>query len=110
MYLHRVHAQNFRAFGDGASAPVLDWRLNAGMNILIGENDAGKTAIIDAIRLLLWTTSFEAVRILEYDFHVRGTSRADTLVIEATLRGLSHEQEGAVLEWLTYETDGTRSD
>lgn len=109
MYLHHVRAQNFRAFGDGASAPALDWQLNPGMNILIGENDAGKTAIIDAIRLLLWTTSFEVVRLFEHDFHVRGTSRADTLVIEATLRGLSPEQEGAVLEWLTYENDGTRS-
>jgi putative ATP-dependent endonuclease of OLD family len=109
MYLHHIHAQNFRAFGDGTTVPVLDWKLNAGMNLLIGENDAGKTTIIDAIRLLLWTTSFEFVRLLEQDFHVRGSNRADTLVIEATLRDLSPRQEAAVLEWLTYEADGTRS-
>jgi len=109
MYLHHIYAQNFRAFGDGASSPILDWGLNRGMNILIGENDAGKTAIIDAIRQVLWTTSFEYVRLFEYDFHVAGTSRADTLVIEVTLRDLSAEQESAVLEWLTYEKDGSRS-
>ena len=109
MYLHHIRAENFRAFGDGTTSPVLNWTLNPGMNILIGENDAGKTTIIDAIRLLLWTTSFEAVRLLEQDFHVVGASRAETLVIEATLRELSPEQEASVLEWLTYEADGSRS-
>lgn len=109
MYLHHIRAQNFRAFGDGTNAPALDWKLNAGLNILIGENDAGKTAIIDAIRLLLWTTSFELVRLLDHDFNVQGVSRANVLTIEATLRDLTPEQEAAVLEWLTYEADGTRS-
>lgn len=109
MHLQHIRAQNFRAFGDGTSAPVLDWRLNPGMNILIGENDAGKSAIIDAIRLLLWTTSFENVRLQEQDFHVCGATRADTLVLEATLRDLAPSQESAVLEWLTYEADGSRS-
>ncbi len=109
MYLQHIHAHNFRAFGDGTTAPALDWKLNPNLNILIGENDAGKTSIIDAIRFLLWTTSFEAVRLQEHDFFVRGANRADTLVIEATLRDLSPAQEAAVLEWLTYETDGSRS-
>ena len=49
MHLSRLNAENFRAFGDGTAAPVLNWELNQGMNILIGENDAGKTASIDAI-------------------------------------------------------------
>ncbi len=109
MHLSRLNAENFRAFGDGTAAPVLNWELNQGMNILIGENDAGKTAIIDAIRQILWTTSFDIVRLFEHDFHVDGTHRAQTLVIEATLRGLSAEQESAVLEWLTYEKDGSCS-
>ncbi len=109
MYLHRIYAQNFRAFGDGTTSPVLDWELNTGMNILIGENDAGKSAIIDAIRQVLWTTSFELVRLYEQDFHVEGAIRAETLIIEATFKDLSPEQESTVLEWLTYEKDGSRS-
>ena len=109
MYLQRIHAKNFRAFGDGTTAPELSWELNRGMNILVGENDAGKTAIVDAIRQVLWTTSFEAIRLYEQDFHADTASRAQTLVIEATLRGLSPEQEASVLEWLTYEADGSRS-
>ncbi|MSM39455.1 MAG: AAA family ATPase [Geobacter sp.] len=109
MYLHHIYAHNFRAFGDGTSSPVLNWELNKGMNILIGENDAGKSAIIDAIRQVLWTTSFESVRLYEQDFHVEGANRAETLTIEATFKDLSSEQESTVLEWLTYEKDGSRS-
>lgn len=109
MHLKRIRATNFRAFGDGTTAPVLDWELQPGMNILVGENDAGKTAVIDALRLVLWTTSYEFVRLFETDFHISGASRAQSLFIEATLVDLSPDQEAAVLEWLTHEPDGTRS-
>ena len=109
MHLQRIRAQNFRAFGDGKTAPELDWTLSPGLNILIGENDAGKTAVIDAIRHVLWTTSYEFVRLFEQDFHIHGDTRAQSMFIEATLVDMSAEQEAAVLEWLTYEADGSRS-
>lgn len=109
MYLKRIRARNFRAFGDGTTAPELNWELNPGLNILVGENDAGKTGIVDAIRQVLLTTSYESVRLYEQDFHVHSSTRAQSLFIEATLSGLSKEQEGAVLEWLTLEDDDTCS-
>jgi hypothetical protein len=109
MHLQRIRAQNFRAFGDGKTSPQLDWELAPGLNILIGENDAGKTSIIDAIRHVLWTTSYEFIRLQEQDFHTQGSTRAQSMFIEATLVGLNADQEAAVLEWLTYEEDGTRS-
>lgn len=109
MHLQRIRAQNFRAFGDGKAAPQLDWTLSKGLNILIGENDAGKTAVVDAIRHVLWTTSYEFVRLFEQDFHIKGDTRTQSLFIEATLAELSPDQEAAVLEWLTYEPDGSRN-
>lgn len=109
MYLQRLCAQNFRAFGDGTSGSSLDWVLTPGLNVLVGENDAGKTAIIDAIRQVLWTTSYDSVRVFEHDFYVSGSTRAQHLQIEATLRDLTPEQESAVLDWLTQESDGTCS-
>jgi len=109
MYLHRIYAKNFRVFGDGTTGPTLDWELNQDMNILVGENDSGKTAIVDTIRQILWTTTYEYIRIQEADFHCSDGRRCDSLVIEATLRGLSDPQQAAVLEWLTYGTDGTCS-
>lgn len=109
MYLDRISATNFRCFGDGKPDPVLDWQLNPTMNILVGENDAGKSAIIDAIRHVLWTTSHESFRLQEHDFHVGAAGRANNLVIEATLRQLTPDQESSVLEWLAYEADGSCS-
>jgi len=109
MHLRRIRARNFRAFGDGTTAPELNWELNPGLNILVGENDAGKTGIVDAIRQVLLTTSYESVRLYEQDFHIHSSTRAQSLFIEATLSGLSKEQEGAVLEWLTLEDNDTCS-
>ncbi|WP_200933065.1 AAA family ATPase [Acidovorax sp. Leaf160] len=109
MYLKCIRAKNYRAFGDGTSAPTLDLELNPGLNILVGENDAGKTGIVDSIRQVLLTTSYEPVRLFEQDFHISGADRAQTLTIEATLCGLSPDQEASVLEWLTLEKDGSCS-
>lgn len=109
MYLRRIRACNYRAFGDGTVAPALDWELNPGLNILVGENDAGKTGIIDAIRQVLLTTSYESIRLFEQDFHIQGANRSHTLNIEATLCGLSPDQEASVLEWLTFNNDGSCS-
>lgn len=109
MYLKHIRARNYRAFGDGTSEPALDWELNPGLNILVGENDAGKTGIVDAIRQVLLTTSYEPIRLFEQDFHIQGANRAHTLSIEATLCGLSPDQEASVLEWLTLGKDGTCS-
>lgn len=75
----------------------------------MGENDAGKTGIVDAIRQVLLTTSYEPIRLFEQDFHIQGANRAHTLSIEATLCGLSPDQEASVLEWLTLGKDGTCS-
>lgn len=109
MYLKRIRARNFRAFGDGTAAPELDLELHPGLNILVGENDAGKTGIVDAIRQVLLTTSYESIRVFEQDFHIQGSQRSQTLSIEATLCELSKDQQATVLEWLTLEADGTCS-
>jgi putative ATP-dependent endonuclease of OLD family len=109
VYLRRIRAQNFRVFGDGTTGPELNWELTEGLNVLVGENDAGKSAVVDAIRQVLWTTSYESVRLYEHDFHILGSTRAGTLFIEATLCDLTEDQQSAVLDWLTYEPDGTCS-
>ncbi|MFJ5373020.1 ATP-dependent nuclease [Pectobacterium versatile] len=109
MYLKHIRARNYRAFGDNSSVPELDWELNPGLNILVGENDAGKSCIVDAIRQVLLTTSYENIRLFEQDFHIHGSIRSNTLCIEATLCGLSVDQEASVLEWLTLGEDGNCS-
>lgn len=47
----------------------LELKLNQGLNILVGENDSGKTALVDAIRYTLGTKSNDRAYITEQDFH-----------------------------------------
>lgn len=103
MYVHRVSAVNFRAFGDRASNKHLDLQLNPGLNVLVGENDAGKTSIVDVMRYVLLTTSNDYLRIEDDDFHIDGAAQAGDLELEVELRGLSKTQQAALVDWLTLE-------
>ena len=51
MYLSNIKLWNFRKFGTKTDfdieKPSLDLNFTNGLNILIGGNDSGKTAIID---------------------------------------------------------------
>ncbi len=49
MYISELKISNFRCF-DGTEHII---RFNKGLSVLVGENDSGKTAIIDAIRIAL---------------------------------------------------------
>ena len=57
MYLSNIKLWNFRKFGAegeiNLEKPNLNLTLTKGLNVIIGENDSGKTAIIDAIKLVL---------------------------------------------------------
>lgn len=101
MYLSNLKIENFRAFGSEAAGTSLDLTLSQGLNLLVGENDAGKTAVVDAIRHLLWTTSQDFHRLTEDDFHVEGDERAQDMKITARFEGLSLLQRAAFLEYLT---------
>jgi len=57
MHISEVAIENFRTFGSKAEGRSLDLRLRPGMNVLAGENDSGKSTLVDAIRYVLWTTS-----------------------------------------------------
>lgn len=114
MHLSELRLWNFRKYGaDGQSPdkrdPDLSLRLQPGLNVLIGENDSGKTSVVDAIRYTLGPQSREWIRLEETDFHGAGPSRADSLKIECVFRGFSHEEAGPFLEWLGFEeVDGQK--
>jgi putative ATP-dependent endonuclease of the OLD family len=67
VFISEVRIENFRLFGAGAEAFVLE--LKPGLTALVGENDSGKTALIDAIRLVLGTTDQEYYRVDPADFY-----------------------------------------
>lgn len=96
MHLSSVKIENFRIFGEGADA--LDLPFCRGLTVLVGENDSGKTAIIDALRYALGTTDQEWHTLDETDFH--GNSREIRIVCR--FEGLSDVDTRAFLEFLTY--------
>lgn len=72
MYISEIRLWNFRKYGDDdfdLTKPHLIVPFKKGMNVLIGENDAGKTAIIDAIKYVLKTNAYEAIRLQQDDFY-----------------------------------------
>jgi putative ATP-dependent endonuclease of OLD family len=103
MYVHRVFAENFRAFGARSDERHLELYLRQGLNVLVGENDAGKTCIVDVIRYVLLTTSNDWLRIEDDDFHIKADFQVDELQLEVELRGLNKAQQAALLDWLTLE-------
>jgi putative ATP-dependent endonuclease of OLD family len=106
MHLSNLKLWNFRKFGGNApfspDAPHLDLGFNPGLNVLIGENDSGKSAIIDAMRLVLKTHSYDWSRIDDDDFHV-GQNR---LRIEIVLSGIKPEEGKNFTEFLSWESVG----
>lgn len=101
MYLSILKIWNFRKYGVGVDdAPGLEVHFQDGVNVLIGENDSGKTAIIDAIRYVLHPKSGETIYFDEKDFHKDGNIRARHLRIECILDGISEIEAAPFLEWI----------
>jgi putative ATP-dependent endonuclease of OLD family len=108
MHLCELKLWNFRKYGiKGAefekADPGVVVHFNPGLNVLIGENDSGKSSIVDAIRYVLGTQSREWVRYEKTDFHESDAKRANKWKIECIFRGITHEEAGPFLEWLGFE-------
>lgn len=66
MYIEKVEIENFRIFGE-----KVEIFFQKGLNMLIGENNSGKTAIIDAIRLVMSLGTYKRNLYMDQsDFHV----------------------------------------
>lgn len=92
MYISELKLWNFRKYGNCVNDldldnPNLNIPFERGMNILIGENDSGKTAIIDAIKLVLKTHAYEWIKVEKSDFH----SNNEKLRIEIHFKGITDE-------------------
>ena len=108
MYLSSIKLWNFRKYGNDTfniEKPNLDLNFTEGLNVLIGENDSGKTAIIDAIKIVLKTHSYEYIKIEADDFY----NNSDRLRIELKFKGLLDEEAKNFTEWLTWEGQGEDS-
>ena len=100
MYLSTLRLWNFRkycAMADG----------NPGL--VIGENDSGKTAIVDAIRYVLRTQSGEFIQFEDKDFYQDPNgNRKDEFKIECVFDGINEQDAGLFWEWLSWSEDKTK--
>jgi len=108
MFLSELKIWNFRKFGEGDNNnPGLNLSFNSGLNLLVGENDSGKTAIIDAIKIVLFTQSYEYHRLEDEDFFIPDNAaeeaRKKDLKIECIFRGFTAKEAKNFLEWLGFE-------
>lgn len=91
---------NFRKFGGhdaiDLEKPNLDLDFTSGLNVLVGENDSGKTAILEAIKMVLKTHAYERI-LWEDDDFFDGT---DEIRIELLIDGLSNSEAAHFTEWL----------
>ncbi|MCZ2085051.1 MAG: AAA family ATPase [Flavobacteriales bacterium] len=106
MYLSNIKLWNFRKFGSeneiDLGNPNLDLKFTKGLNVVIGENDSGKTAIIDAIKLVLKTHSYDYIRVEDRDFY----NEASRFRIELIFDDLTPNEAKNFTEWLGWTGTG----
>ena len=97
MYLASLNIKNFRCLQDVVVA------FQPGLNVVLGENNTGKTALLDAIRIVLGLGAERRdIYLSEEDlFRDANGERSAFCLIEATLRGLSEEERGGFSACLT---------
>ncbi|MDP8238635.1 MAG: AAA family ATPase [Candidatus Hatepunaea meridiana] len=99
MRLKNLHIRNFRKIEE------LTVTFPAGLSVIVGENNTGKTAIIDALRFMLFPgRDFNALRLNEDDFR-RGAGDAP-IEISCVFCDLSDDDEVHFLECLKDIGDG----
>ncbi|RLB87947.1 MAG: ATP-dependent endonuclease [Deltaproteobacteria bacterium] len=97
MYLNELHIEGYKGFRNSFSV-----FLRKGLNVIVGENASGKTAIIDAIRLLLREDEFGHSPVTESDFHRPfdpSQEPAQAFRLRAVFAALSDKEHVAFLPW-----------
>jgi len=98
MYLSELRLWNFRKYGNDSfdlEHPHLRVPFAKKINVLVGENDSGKTAIVDAIKLVLKTNALEYIHITDDDFY----NGSKHLRIEMTLAEVSDDEATLFQDW-----------
>ena len=99
MWLRELKIRNFRKID------ALTVSFPRGLTVLVGENNSGKTTIIDALRLMLFPSrDFDSLWLTEDDF--RAGTKHTPIEISCRFTGLEDEDEAHFLECLVDIGDG----
>lgn len=101
MYLASLSINNFRKLKQA----TLEFR--PGLNIVVGPNNIGKTAVVDALRALLAGADDPYPRFSADDLHVpRGGAASGEITFEYVFKGLSPEDEADFLHAIKPGAEG----
>ena len=104
MIVSKLELYNFRQFKSSGDLPGLSVSFHKGLNALIGENDSGKTAIIDSLKLVLLTQSNEYVRPMDEDFYVDENGNAvNEFRIKCVIDNFAQNEAKNFIEYLCFE-------
>ena len=100
MYLRRIHLKNFRSFAD------FTVQCHPGLNLIVGENNIGKSNVVDGMRIALGSASLDrsSLRAQRSDLH-RDASGKTATEFEITLEfgSLSKDDMATFLDLLVYD-------
>lgn len=99
MHLARVHVRNFRNFSDFEATFL------PGLNVVVGENNVGKTNLLDAIRLGLGSASTtDPIRLTREDRHrlPDGSYVDKPISVSLTFAGLSADELAEFIDVLHF--------
>lgn len=98
MYLSRLRIKNFRGIPEG------EIHFHSGLNVLVGENNIGKTTIIDALRATIPSIDDIGLRLSPED--ISSTATGQFVEFEYEFDGLTPDEEGALIEALVPKGSG----
>lgn len=100
MYLANLKVSNFRKLSNVS----LDF--NEGLNIIVGPNNVGKSAVVDALRSLLAGADDPYPRLTVDDIHIpKGGKSHGSILFSFTFRGLTLDDEADFLPALRMGAD-----
>jgi putative ATP-dependent endonuclease of the OLD family len=112
MYLRTLTIEGYKCFKKSFKVNFAE-----GLNVLVGENATGKSAIIDSIRLLLHENGFERLFIEDTDFHKpfdvpdkktqRKDDQAEVIRVSANFDQLNSTEQVAFLPWTAEDSSAS---
>ena len=100
MYLSKLNIKHFRSIKD------ISLTFNQGINVLIGENNAGKTTIIDALRLCLGYRDQNGLRVSKTDFYIsKDTSTLNPIEFDLSFKITDDVEMGYFIELYDAESE-----
>lgn len=110
MIISELKIYNFRRFKSVDGEPGLKITFHKGLNALIGENDSGKTAVIDALKLVLLTQSNEYIRPVDEDFYKTAANEevGTEFKIDCTITEFTENEAKNFIEYLTFKKNGDK--